>query len=343
MNMRKSVYIVYTGGTIGMKKNAQGVYEPTSGYLEALMAENPTFQDPQLPHYQIHDYHPLLDSSNMKPENWMKIANDIKDNYQEYDGFIVLHGTDTMAYTASALPFMLQGLNKPVIVTGSQVPLCELRNDAQANLVTALMIAGGDYPINEVCLFFGSKLLRGCRSMKLHADSFDAFDSPNFPPLGTIGIDIKINTKLMRRQAPVDHNKLQVHPIKEPVVAALRLFPGISARVIENILQPPLKGLVLEAYGAGNGPDGDEAIMEAIRQATQRGVVIVDCTQCLTGTVNLTIYKAGSALAEAGVVSGFDMTSEAALVKLYYLFSRYEDPKQVRDKMQQNLFGEMTC
>lgn len=342
MLKRKSVYIVYTGGTIGMKKNSRGIFEPESGYLESLMAENPLFRNRELPLYTINEYTPLLDSSNMKPENWMSIASDIKEHYDSYDGFVVLHGTDTMAYTASALPFMLQGLNKPVIVTGSQVPLCEVRNDAVGNLVTSLMIAGGDHPITEVVLCFGSKILRGCRTMKVHGESFEAFDSPNFPALGSVGVDIKINSGLMRKKSEAQKEKLEVMPIGEPIVAALRLFPGISARVLENILRPPLKGLVLEAYGTGNGPDRDAQVMEVIRAATSRGVVIVDCTQCLTGTVNLSLYKAGSVLSEAGVISGFDMTSEAALAKMYYLFSRYGTPEEVICEMQKNLFGELT-
>lgn len=342
MAPKKSVYIVYTGGTIGMKKNSGGAFGPERGYLESLMAQNPLFRSSDLPRYRINEYSPLLDSSNMRPENWMRIARDIKEQYHRYDGFIVLHGTDTMAYTASALPFMLPGLQKPVVVTGSQVPLCETRTDAVGNLITSLLLASGAYSITEVVLCFGSKILRGCRASKLYGESFEAFDSPNFPALGTVGIDIKVNTQLMRPGSQGHTYELRLQPMGEPVVAALRLFPGISARVLTNILKSPLKGLVLEAYGAGNGPDRDGEILEVIGEACERGVVIIACTQCLTGTVNLSLYQTGSALAQAGVISGLDMTSEAALAKLYSLFSRLGDPGEIRELMQQDLHGELT-
>jgi L-asparaginase len=191
----KHVYIAYTGGTIGMKKTAEG-YVPVPGYLQKQMQRLPELDSSALPAYTIREYDPLLDSSNMTPDDWLKIADDIASHYDRYDGFVVLHGTDTMAYTASALPFMLQGLQKPVIITGAQIPLCELRNDARDNLITAMLIAA-DFAIPEVCLCFGSKLLRGNRAIKVDADGFDAFDSPNFPALGTVGIEIKINWDLV--------------------------------------------------------------------------------------------------------------------------------------------------
>src|SRR5205085_8527156 len=178
-----------------------------------------------MPAYKIHEYTPLLDSSNMTPREWVKIARDVEANYDRYDGFVVLHGTDTMAYTASALPFMLQGLRKPVIITGSQIPLCEIRNDARENLITSLLIAAGD-PIPEVCLYFGGRLLRGCRAVKVSADNFAAFASPNFPPLGEVGTDIEINWDIVR--PPGNRRRLVVQDLAAPVVSALRLFPGIS-------------------------------------------------------------------------------------------------------------------
>jgi L-asparaginase len=185
--VRKRVYIAHTGGTIGMKRTRAG-YTPQAGYLQALMTEMPELRHDSMPAYTIHDYRPLLDSSNMTPSEWVTIAHDIAGHYREYDGFVVLHGTDTMAYTASALPFMLHGLGKPVVITGSQIPLCEIRNDARENLITSLLIAA-NHDIPEVCLYFGGKLLRGCRAVKVSADGFAAFDSPNFPPLGTVGIE----------------------------------------------------------------------------------------------------------------------------------------------------------
>lgn len=336
--MRKRVYIAHTGGTIGMRRTDQGYYTE-HGYLQQQMAEIPELRHASMPEVTLHEYEPLLDSSNMTPHEWVKIAHDIADHYDDYDGFVVLHGTDTMAYTASALPFILDGLAKPVIITGSQIPLCEIRNDARENLITSLLIAS-QYDIPEVCLYFGGRLLRGCRSVKVSASGFAAFDSPNFPPLGTIGIGIDIEWHLVRRSN--DAERLRVHDIGWPVVSALRLFPGISPDLVHNVLRPPLQGLVLEAYGLGNGPDQNSDFLGVLAEATGRGVVIVDCTQCLEGTVNLSEYAAGSALANAGVISGFDMTREAALAKMYYVLSSGDSPEQVKATMQEDLHGELT-
>jgi L-asparaginase len=337
--MKKRVYIVYTGGTIGMQRTKSG-YVPHSGSLQRQMAEMPELRHASMPAYTIHEYDPLLDSSNMTPTEWVKIANDVAANYERYDGFVVLHGTDTMAYTASALPFLLAGLRKPVIITGSQIPLCEIRNDARENLITSLMLAAS-YAIPEVCLYFGGKLLRGCRATKVSADGFAAFDSPNFAPLGNVGIGIDVNWDLVRKARGA--KRISVPELTRPVVSALRLFPGISPELVRNVLRPPLQGLVLEAYGVGNGPDQDDAFIAALADATARGVVIVDCTQCLEGTVNLHEYAAGSALARAGVISGSDMTAEAALAKLYYLFGRRYSAERVKAEMGKDLRGEMTA
>ena len=336
--MRKRVYIAHTGGTIGMNRTRDG-YGPQRGYLQQQMDAMPELAHPSIPTFTIHDYDPLLDSSNMTPVEWVKIARDIAGHHDEYDGFVVLHGTDTMAYTASALPFMLEGLRRPVVITGSQIPLCEVRNDARENLITSLMIAA-NYEIPEVCLYFGGKLLRGCRSTKVSADGFGAFDSPNFPPLGTVGIDIEVSWNLVRKAD--GEGTLRVAELRAPVVSALRLFPGISPDLIRNVLRPPLQGLVLEAYGIGNGPDQDREFLAAIEEATSRGVVVVDCTQCLEGSVDLGEYATGTALARAGVISGYDLTAEAALAKLYYLLSRGEPPDAVKRDMQRDLRGEMT-
>ena len=336
--MAKRVYIAHTGGTIGMNRTRNG-YGPQRGYLQQQMDAMPELEHPSIPSVTIHDYDPLLDSSNMTPVEWIKIARDIAEHHDDYDCFIVLHGTDTMAYTASALPFMLEGLRKPVIITGSQIPLCEVRNDARENLITSLLIAANK-EIPEVCLYFGGKLLRGCRSTKVSADGFAAFDSPNFPPLGTAGIDIEVNWDLVRKAN--GQHPLRVHELGSPVVSALRLFPGISPDLLRNVLRPPLQGLVLEAYGIGNGPDQNREFLAAIEAATARGVVVVDCTQCLEGTVDLNEYAAGTALARAGVISGYELTGEAALAKLYYLLSRGGSPDEVKRDMQRDLCGEMT-
>ncbi|HOT91680.1 MAG TPA: asparaginase [Anaerolineae bacterium] len=337
--MKKRVYIVYTGGTIGMRRTPDG-YVPAPGYLAAQLAEMPELRDPAMPAYDIHEYDPLLDSANMTPDDWFKIAQDIAAHYDAYDGFIVLHGTDTMAYTASALPFMLQGLAKPVILTGSQLPLCEVRNDARENLITVMLIAA-NYAIPEVCLYFGNKLLRGCRAVKINAVDFEAFDSPNYPPLGTVGIHINIDWAHIL-PPPKDGVPLTVHPLRAGQVATLRLFPGIATDIIAYSLNAPLRGLVLETYGVGNGPTDNRAFMAALADAVAQGMVIVDCTQCLKGTVDLEGYATGSALAKVGVISGFDMTVEAALAKLFYLFSREEDVTVIKQQMQLNLRGELT-
>ena len=336
--MRKKVYIAYTGGTIGMKRTAEG-FVPAAGYLERLMETVPELKSDLLPTYRIGEYEPLLDSSNMSPADWLTIANDISARHGEYDGFVVLHGTDTMAYTASALPFMLQGLQKPVIITGAQIPLCRIRNDARENLITALLIAA-NFKIPEVCLCFGDRLLRGNRAVKVDADSLDAFESPNFPPLGTVGIEIKINWDLVL-PPPKTRKTIKVTALDESRVAGLRLFPGISVDIVKNFLQPPIRGLILETYGMGNAPE-DRDLITTLKAAGDRGVIIVNCTQCLKGTVNMEDYATGSSLAKAGVISGFDMTAEAALAKLSFLLNQKLSVAKIKELMQTDLRGELT-
>jgi len=336
--VKKRVCILYTGGTIGMKPTPQG-YAPEPGYLARVMDSMPDFSSPEMPEYVICEYTPLLDSSNMGPRHWLAIARDIADKYNDYDGFVVIHGTDTMAYTASALPFMLEGLAKPVVLTGSQIPLCRVRSDGRDNLVTSLMVVA-QTPLPEVCLCFGNRLLRGCRATKVDAAGFQAFDSPNYPDLGHIGVAIRPHPEFILPARPV--NGLTVHPLSDARVGALRLFPGISAELVANVLRSPLQGLVLETYGMGNGPSNDAELMDVLAEACDRGVVIVNCTQCLRGTVDQRGYQAGSALARAGVVSGADMTAEAALTKMIYLFSLELPPEEIRVRMTRNLRGELT-
>jgi L-asparaginase len=337
--MQKRVYIAYTGGTIGMKKTGHG-YAPAPGFLAEQLAGMPELRADSMPAYVINEYDPLLDSANLTPADWLKIAHDIAANDEQYDGFIVLHGTDTMAYTASALPFLLQGLRKPVILTGSQIPLCEVRSDARENIITALIVAA-EFALPEVCLYFGDKLLRGCRSVKVNADGFAAFASPNFPPLGNVGIDIDINWDRVRPR-PEATDRLTVGALAEPVVGTLRLFPGISIDLVKHSLQPPLQGLVLEAYGVGNGPDQNPEFLAVLKEATDRGLIIVACTQCLQGNVDLDDYATGTALARAGVISGYDLTLEAALAKLIYLFSQHLPVESIKRLMQTDMVGELS-
>ncbi|GKX56159.1 L-asparaginase 1 [Leminorella grimontii] len=332
---RKSIYVAYTGGTIGMRHSSQG-YVPVSGYLQQQLAKMPEFHREEMPEFVIHEYHPLIDSSDMTPSDWQHIADDICHRYDRYDGFVILHGTDTMAFTASALSFMLENLDKPVIVTGSQIPLAELRSDGQANLLNSLYIAA-NYPINEVCLFFNNRLYRGNRTTKVHADGFDAFSSPNYPPLLEAGIHIK-------RLAPAftgANGEFCCHPIAPQPIGVVTLYPGISTDVIANILRQPVRALILRTYGVGNAPQSP-SLLKALSDAAERGIIVVNLTQCLSGRVDMGGYATGNALAHAGVISGFDMTLEATLTKLHLLLSQERDAASIRRLMQTNLRGELT-
>lgn len=352
-----------------VKDPIRGYYPVPNQFSEFLM-KNPTFNDPtvhgdeiisaeieSLPAnlgpvhvmppsfygkriaFQILEYDPLKDSCNMTMNDWVKIAADIETYYLMYDAFIILHGTDTMAFTASALSFLLENLGKTVILTGSQIPFSEIRNDAESNFLGALTIAG-HYVIPEVTLFFGNNLYRGNRVSKVNNLDFSAFDSPNLKPLASLGVQIDIKWEEILR--PTEVSSFRAHKDLEANVGSIRLFPGITETTIKTALSEPVRGLILESFGTGNAPDNRPEIITAIGEAIKRGVVVVNITQCLRGCV-AEIYSTGHALFSVGVVSGRDMTAECALAKLSYLLSFPDlDHKAICHLMSKPLRGELT-
>jgi L-asparaginase len=336
--MKKRIYVAYTGGTIGMMQSTQG-FIPAKGHLTESINALPEFHRSEMPEFTISEYQPLIDSSNMTPSDWQRIADDIKANYDDYDGFVVLHGTDTMAYTSSALSFMFENLSKPVIVTGSQIPLSQLRSDGQVNVLNSLYIAA-NYPISEVGLFFNNKLYRGNRCIKAYADGFNAFDSPNMPVLLEAGINIQLVAGTVAHS--VDNvEPLQLSIITPQPVGVVHLYPGISSEVIENVIKQPVKALILRSYGVGNAPQ-DKALLACLAKAKEQGIVVVNCSQCIKGTVNMSGYATGNALSEVGVISGHDMTLEATLTKLHYLLSKDLSYNEMCQQMEQSLRGELS-
>ena len=316
-------------------------YQPQAGYLEEQMAEMSELLQPPMPKFEVIGHDPTIDSSNMTPTIWSNIANNIVENYLKFDGFVILHGTDTMAYSASALAFMLRGLNKPVIFTGAQLPLGQIRNDARENLKTAMILAA-NYQVPEVSLFFGDHLYRGCRSTKVSATSFDAFDSPNYPPLATVGTSMQIFDDRIRFPTVQSPQEIVLQPLEAAEIATFRLFPGMSIDVLEHFLARPLRGLILETYGDGNGPTNDPEFVRVLRKAVDSGIVILGCTQCLHGGMTQANYATGTVLTKAGVVPGRDMTIEACLTKLLFLLSQQISVDEIRAQLANNLAGELT-
>ncbi|MFC0444780.1 asparaginase [Pseudidiomarina halophila] len=333
---RKRIYVAYTGGTIGMQKSAQG-YVPAPGFLTECVNKMPEFFRAEMPLFDIHEYTPLMDSSDMSPNDWQRIADDIQAHYADYDGFVILHGTDTMAYTASALSFMFENLGKPVIITGSQIPLAALRSDGQTNLLNALYIAA-NYPIHEVGLFFNNQLYRGNRATKADANGFNAFDSPNFRPLLEAGIQITVKAGTVK---PLDESPLRVRGVTPQHIGVITLYPGISPVLFDHLLQQPVRALIMQSYGVGNAPQ-NEQLLASLARGVNSGVTILNCTQCFKGKVNMGGYATGNALAEIGVISGFDMTVEAALTKLHYLLSQDLSQAELERCLQTDLRGELS-
>lgn len=334
---RADVVILHVGGTIGMVRDPTGSYVPRSGALATALAGLDELADPRLPRVRVVELDPLKDSSDVRPADWQRYADEVADAFAGgADGVVVLHGTDTMAYTASALSFLLDGLPGPVVLTGSQLPLSELRSDARPNLVAALTLAATP-GWAEVAVLFGDALMRGCRVTKVSTRGFDAFRSPDLPALAEVGVDVAWREDLLYRPAG---RPLEVHRLRDVAVVALRLFPGITASTLRTLLGDPVEGLVLEAYGAGNGPD-DPALLAVVREAHERGVVIAAVSQCLHGGVRMDAYATGHALATAGVVPCGTMTAEAALAKLRWLLSVHDDPALVRGALARDARGEL--
>ena len=332
------VLIINTGGTIGMVRTPNG-YAPKAGYLRLQLEEIPELRSKETPEWELIETSPLLDSSNVTVVEWNMIASLIVEHYDKFDGFVVLHGTDTMAYTASALSFMLENLTKPVVLTGSQIPLCEIRSDGRDNVITSLLIAA-EGKVREVCLFFGGELLRGNRATKYSADGLIAFVSPNYPSLAKAGISIRYNEPALFSPPSGD---LRFHTFEDVPIGVIKVFPGIQFSLFESIMTEKLRGIVIETFGAGNIPGDGGALLPIIKRAFANGTVLTVCSQCPQGAVSLGTYETSGALKRAGAVSGLDITTEAAVAKLYYLFSRGFDKDDVKKYMEISIRGEMTA
>ena len=339
---KKKILIIHTGGTIGMVPTENG-FAPKQGVLLEELKNIRDLSSPDMPGWDLIEFEPLLDSTNIRYEQWNSIADAIALYYDKYDGFVVLHGTDTLAYSASALSFMLEGLDKPVVFTGAQIPLCELRSDGRDNLITSMMIAA-DGVIREVSLCFGDSILRGNRAIKYSADGMMAFTSPNFNKLADAGITIEYNHASINEyeKTSLHSGPLNIVKLNESRIAVIKIVPGIQFDIFEPIMLESLDGLVLETFGKGNIPDYDTALSRLISEASRCGTIVVVCTQCPAGTVSLGTYKAGSALVEAGAVSGGNMTTEAVITKLTYLLSKGLPKEDIRRLMQTDLRGELT-
>jgi L-asparaginase len=341
MQSKSKILLIYTGGTIGMRKDFE------TGALKAFNFSKLLHNIPELKlldcEIETFSFETPIDSSNMNPENWAEIARTIENNYANFDGFVVLHGSDTMSYSASALSFMLENLSKPVIFTGSQLPIGDLRTDAKENLITAIQIASlqenGKPLIKEVCLYFEYKLYRGNRTTKINAEHFRAFISPNYPFLVESGVHLKINSELF--WPTQKESQLKVHDHLDNNVAIIKMFPGISEAVLSAILNiENLKGIVLETYGAGNAPT-EEWFLNFLQKAISKGVYVVNVTQCSIGSVSMGHYETSTSMKKLGIISGKDITTEAAITKLMYLLGQDIAQKDFKTMFETPLRGEM--
>lgn len=342
-NELPAVLLIYTGGTIGMIEN------PETGALENFNFDHLLEHVPELKrfNYRIASYQfdPPIDSSDMEPAYWVKLVKIINYNYDSFDGFVVLHGTDTMAYTASALSFMLENLSKPVILTGSQLPIGMLRTDGKENLMTAIEIAAARNPngtavVPEVCIFFENHLMRGNRTTKINAENFNAFRSYNYPPLARVGIHIKYEPN--RIHQPDRSRPLKPHYLFDTNVVMLTLFPGIQEDIVRSLLHVPgLKAVVLKTFGSGNAPQ-KEWFIRQLKEATNKGIIIINITQCALGAVEMKRYETGMHLLESGLISGYDSTPECAVTKLMFLLGHGLSNQEIRSRMNTSLAGEIT-